>query len=87
MAAAYKHVTATGDVTSVPTLVTGIVHSDSAAGTVTLTDGNGGNTVLAFRVTTTMLSFTAHFNPPIRFDKSVYATITGTAPKLTILTA
>jgi hypothetical protein len=82
---AYAYATATAAMTSIPTRLHGIyISSTSGSATVTVTDGNGGATVLLLSVGATNASQAFIFPSPIMLSGGVYATISGTAPKVTI---
>ena len=79
-------ITATGDITTVTgVLLNSVTFSAGAAAAVaTITDGNGGDIICVLQTTTA--NYTPSFCPaiPIMCPHGIYATISGTTPKLEV---
>lgn len=85
MTLAYAYAIATGAMTTAPTCLHGVyLGSANGSCSVTITDGNGGATVMFLVVSATNISASYVFPEPIFLQGGVYVTLVGTSPKVTI---
>lgn len=85
MTATYARATATGAVTTTPTVLHGIVFTDTAANSVlTVQDGEGGDTVLVAAIAARAVS-SIQLTEPLHLQHGIYATITGATSSATFI--
>ena len=84
MTTAYSTKSETAEVTTHPTCLYGVVLVDTGGGAViTVTDGNGGDTVLKLGTNAVRVTVSVQFTEPVILQNGIYLTVdSGTAPSV-----
>jgi hypothetical protein len=86
MTAAYAKATTSGVMTTIPTVLHGVVFTDTVAGaTCEITDGNGGASVMTIAINAARVTISVQFPEPLHLQNGVAVNLSGANSHVTII--